>query len=124
MNRTIKYIVGAVALAATIAPMALAADHDADNTARNKQITQNKEKTAENQSNDAQAVKKVAKVRRAIMDQKDLSVNAKNVKLIDESGCLVLKGPVDSEAEKDLVCKLASDVFGDKVSNQLEVKAK
>ena len=45
-----------------------------------------------------------------------LSMNAKNVKIIARDGTISLKGPVDSQQEKDTIATAAGD-------NQLEVKA-
>lgn len=46
-------------------------------------------------------VKSLATVRKAIVNDKDLSSHAKNVKISFEDGSLVLDGQVDSEQEKD-----------------------
>ena len=49
---------------------------------------------------------------------------AKNVKIIAKDGKITLKGPVDSEQEKDTIASKAGEIAGkDKVDNQLEVKA-
>jgi len=53
-----------------------------------------------------------------------LSMDAKNVKIIARDGKVTLKGPVDSQQEKDTVVNMAAEIAGkDKVSDQIEVKA-
>jgi hyperosmotically inducible periplasmic protein len=63
------------------------------------------------------------RIRRAVMDA-DLSFTAKNVKIITRDGHVVLRGPVNSAAEKDAIFKLATSNAGaGHVTNQLEVKS-
>ena len=51
-------------------------------------------------------------------------MNAKNAKIIAQDGKITLKGPVDSQQEKDTIGAAAGEIAGkDKVDNQLEVKA-
>jgi BON domain len=48
----------------------------------------------------------------------------KNVKIIAREGHVRLKGPVDSQQEKDSIAAKAGEIAGKgKVDNQLEVKA-
>ena len=62
-------------------------------------------------------------IRREIMNQKDVSVNAKNVKIITANGKVTLRGPVNSEDEKRLVAQIAERIAQrGNVDNQLEVK--
>jgi hyperosmotically inducible periplasmic protein len=66
----------------------------------------------------------VLRVRQAVMKDGSLSMNAKNVKIIARDGTISLKGPVDSQREKDTIATSAGEIAGkDKVDNQLEVKA-
>jgi hyperosmotically inducible periplasmic protein len=52
-------------------------------------------------------------------------MNAKNIKIIVREGKVMLRGPVESQQEKDTLAKKASEIAGnDKVDNQLEVKTK
>ena len=58
------------------------------------------------------------------MKDGSLSMSAKNVKIIAQDGKITLKGPVDSQKEKDTIGADAVEIAGkDKVDNQLEVKA-
>ncbi|HVZ93193.1 MAG TPA: BON domain-containing protein [Phycisphaerales bacterium] len=96
----------------------------ADNTDRNKADQNSGTKTPVDQSNSAAATKITAEIRRAIMDDKGMSVNAQNCKIItDEAGVVTLRGPVDSQAEKDSIESKAKAVAGvTRVVNELEVK--
>ncbi len=90
-----------------------------DNSANN----QNQTTTADNQSSASADRHLTAKVRRAIIADKGLSLYAHNVKIITRGGMVTLKGPVQSEDEKNKVAAdAASVVSADKVSNQLTVK--
>ena len=63
------------------------------------------------------------KVRQGVMDHDDLSMNAKNVKIVTADGVVTLRGPVKSEKEKADIAALAQKVEGVKrVDNQLEVE--
>jgi hyperosmotically inducible periplasmic protein len=100
----------------------LLADNSApDNTERNK--TEGKP-TAEDQANDKSDVRLTAHLRRAIMKQKGLSVDAQNIKIISENGQLFLRGPVKTEHEKEVIDRLAKDCCQkSSYKNELEVKA-
>jgi BON domain len=59
------------------------------------------------------------------MKDGSLSLNAKNIKIIVREGKVLLRGPVDSQQEKDTIGTKAGEIAGkDKADNQLEVKAK
>jgi osmotically-inducible protein OsmY len=79
--------------------------------------------TPADQSNDKADIKLAAAVRRAVVNDKTLSMSAHNVKLIAANGVVTLRGPVASEDEK---AKLEADVRGvpgvSRVDNQLDVK--
>jgi hyperosmotically inducible periplasmic protein len=54
-----------------------------------------------------------------------MSVNAHNVKIITQNGKVTLRGPVNTEQEKQDLEKIATEVAGaDKVDSQLEVNNK
>jgi hyperosmotically inducible periplasmic protein len=90
-----------------------------DNSAQNKgQIV-----TADKQSNTTADRTTAAQARKAIVQDKDLSTYAHNVKVIVLDGTVTLKGPVKSDDEKQkVVADVASVVPADKVVNQLTVK--
>jgi hyperosmotically inducible periplasmic protein len=109
---------------ATPSPNAAADSSDADNTKRNASESNKNTDTAEKQSNSKDDLTLTQKIRQAVMKEGSLSMNAKNVKIIAQDGKITLKGPVDSQQEKDTIGTKAEEIAGkEKVSNQLEVKA-
>ena len=91
-----------------------------DNSGQN----QNHAKTADSQPNTAADRATTAKVRKAIVEDKELSTYAHNVKIITMNGQVTLKGPVKSEEEKQTIASKAAEVAGspEKVNNQLSIK--
>lgn len=88
---------------------------DADMAATKTPIDQN-----ENQAD----IDRTAEIRKRIVDTPDMSINAQNVKVITANGKVTLRGPVNSESERETIAKIATAVAGDgNVDNQLEVKA-
>jgi hyperosmotically inducible protein len=56
---------------------------------------------------------------------KSLSTNAHNVKIIAQNGMVTLKGPVNSDSEKQAVEAKAAQIAGaDKVSSDIQVRSK
>ena len=97
---------------------------EADNTKQNSSEQNKNTETAEKQSNNKDDLALTQKVRQAVMKDGSLSINAKNAKIIAQDGKITLKGPVDSQQEKDTIGAQAGEIAGkDKVDNQLEVKA-
>jgi hyperosmotically inducible periplasmic protein len=98
---------------------------EADNTKRNAAEESKNTDTAEKQSNNKDDLALTQKIRQEIMKNGSLSMNAKNIKIIVREGKVMLRGPVDSQQEKDTIGTKAGEIAGkDKVDNQLEVKAK
>ena len=92
----------------------------ADNTERNRNDT---DPTPLDQGQSESDVRITAEIRRAIMDDSSMSVNAQNCKVITKNGLVTLRGPVASQAEKDAIAAKAKAVAGvTGVDNQLEVK--
>jgi hyperosmotically inducible periplasmic protein len=90
-----------------------------DNSIQNKNTGQ----TADNQANAKGDRQTTAKIRKAIVGDKDLSTYAHNVKIITVNGEVTLKGPVQTDEEKQKVASLASNVVpADKIVNELTVK--
>ena len=105
-------------------PAAASDATEADNTKRNASEQNKDTNTAEKQSSSKDDLALTQKIRQAVMKDGSLSMNAKNVKIIAQDGKITLKGPVDSQQEKDTIATEAGDIAGkDKVDNQLEVKA-
>jgi len=84
----------------------------ADNTAQNRGATRQDATTAEKQKNDKSDVSVLAELRKSIMAQQDLSMDAKNVKILYSKGRVTLRGPVDSADEKTKVEELAKGCGG------------
>jgi osmotically-inducible protein OsmY len=62
------------------------------------------------------------KIRKALVKDGSLSVNAHNVKIITTNGHVTLKGPVSSVREKDEVTELARSIAGKNfVTDELDV---
>jgi osmotically-inducible protein OsmY len=90
-----------------------------DNSKQNK----NQAQTADDQTNAKSDRLITQKVRKAIMADKTLSTYAHNVKIVTVNGAVTLKGPVQSEEEKQKVASEAANaVSADKITNELTVK--
>ena len=116
-----KTLVASAALAGLclFVPVFAAAQAAPDNTKQN----QDHATTADSQSNASADRATTAKVRKAIMADKNLSTYAHNVKVITSNGQVTLKGPVKSEEEKQQIVSDASAVVSaENVTNQLTVK--
>jgi hyperosmotically inducible periplasmic protein len=96
----------------------------ADNTANNAPARAAGQKTPLDQGNSAEDTKISAEIRKSLMDDKDMSMNAKNCKVITDKGVVTLEGVVASQAEKDAIGAKAKAVAGVvSVDNRLEIKA-
>jgi hyperosmotically inducible protein len=94
-----------------------------DNTAHNSGGQGKDAATADKQPNDKADLDALQKIRQAVVQDKSLSFNAKNTKIIVANGMATLRGPVENEQEKMTIAQKAADVVGkDKVRNQLMVK--
>lgn len=82
--------------------------------------------TAENQSSDPHAVEITRSIRQKVVEHKDLSTTAKNVKIItNDQGAVTLRGPVRSEAEKQEIERIARELATNgNVNSQLIVAKK
>jgi len=96
-----------------------------DNTAVNQRDAEpSATKTPIDQNENKDDVNRTAEIRKRILDTADMSVNAQNVKIITQNGKVTLRGPVNSETERDAIVKIATSVAGEgNVDNQLEVAA-
>lgn len=129
----------ALALAST--PAVFADDHDHKDKDKERDIK--KEQTVEvrtdspvavdsttelttfDQDESEASIERTAAIRRALMDDEDLSTKAKNVKIITvESGDVHLRGEVESAAEKAKIEALARESGAVKLHNNLTVEEK
>lgn len=96
---------------------------DVDNTARNVRDRDSNAITPLNQGENEMDRKITQEIRKSIMADKELSTNAKNVKVVSMNGVVTLRGVVNSDEEKVSIGQKASSVSGTKqVENLLEVK--
>ena len=104
----------------------LAADDkkaEPDNTATNERDRSGQTRTSGDQSNSSADLKTTQAIRRALMKDGELSMTAKNIKIITAEGQVTLRGPVKTAEEKAKIDQLArSAAGGAKIDDQLEVK--
>jgi len=111
---------GAVRAADTTA--ATPAQTAPDNTGRNVRDRSGDTLTPGDQSNNKADLNLTQQIRKAIVADKSLSTNAKNVKIITVNGVVTLRGPVTSPQEKSTVEAKAQNIAGaNNVDSQLEV---
>jgi hyperosmotically inducible protein len=93
-----------------------------DNTGTNTRDRSDATQTPMDQGLNETDTRITAEVRKAIMDDSSMSMNAQNCKIITASGVVTLRGPVASQAEKDSIEAKARAVAGvTNVVNELEV---
>jgi hyperosmotically inducible protein len=108
---------GTIAMAQEPAPVA------PDNSAVNVRDRDPGAMTAGEQSTAKSDVELTREIRRALVKDDSLSMLAHNVKIVAANGSVILRGPVNTEAEKAAIASKAQQIAGaDKVDNQLEVK--
>ena len=102
----------------------LAASSAFENTEVNARDKDNTTLTPEDQKETESDIKITADIRKAIIKNKSLSVDAQNVKIITRNGLVTLRGPVETKKESKKLKKIAKHTPGVlKVDNQLEIKA-
>ncbi|WP_130420349.1 BON domain-containing protein [Edaphobacter modestus] len=110
-------------LGAANSPHSLAQTTPTQTAPDNSTQNQNQSKTADDQTNAKADLDTTAQIRKSIMADKGLSTYAHNVKIITKNGTVTLKGPVNSEDEKQKVMSYASSVVSaDKVTDKITVK--
>ncbi len=112
-------------------PLQLAAEHkateakDADDSGRNVRDRDKNALTPMEQGGSKGDRTITQDIRKQIVNDDALSVNAKNVKVITVDGVVTLRGPVKSQDEKTKVADIARRASGVKrVDDQLEVERK
>jgi len=96
-----------------------------DNTATNKRDRNKSAPTADDQKNNKKDLETTRKIRRAIVKDKSLSVEAHNVKIITRDGTVTLRGPVHSDEEQKAIVAHAAEVAGEaNVKSELQVASK
>lgn len=78
--------------------------------------------TADQQGESVQDRELTEKIRQAVINDKDLSMNARNVRILTVDGVVTLKGPVASEQEKKAVEELATQLAGkDNMKSEINI---
>jgi osmotically-inducible protein OsmY len=105
---------------------ALAADDknvNPDNTAKNERDRSGETQTSGDQSNSPADLKITQAIRQALMKDSELSMTAKNIKVITANGQVTLRGPVTTAQEKAKIDQLAKSAAGGAhIDDQLDVK--
>ena len=98
---------------------------DADNTARNERDRSAAAQVPTDQAENDADREISANVRKAVVADDSLSINAQNIKIVTANGNVTLRGPVKSAREKEAIEAKAKQVSGvHSVANLLEVEAK
>jgi len=93
-----------------------------DNTGRNVRDRRGDTVTPGDQSNTQDDLHLTQQIRKALMADKSLSTNAKNVKIITAHGLVTLRGPVNTPQEKATIEAKAQRIAGaNNVESQLEI---
>ncbi len=93
--------------------------------ADNTKLNESAGVTADQQKNDTSDLDITRRIRKAIIQDKSLSVDAHNVKVIARDGIVTLKGAVHSPGEKNAVEAKAVAIAGQgKVSDEIRVISK
>jgi osmotically-inducible protein OsmY len=102
-----------------------AVSKDADNAAQNQRDRNSNVPTADDQPQNKQDLELASNIRKAVVSDSSLSVNARNVKIIASNGVVTLRGPVKSQEEKAAIEAKAKSLAGvTSVNNLIEVESK
>lgn len=93
-----------------------------DNTGRNERDRSELSPTSGDQGGSEQDREMTRRIRSALTDNDQLSSSAKNIKVITANGRVTLRGPVNSEQEREQIANLVKQMGVTTVDNQLEVK--
>jgi hyperosmotically inducible protein len=98
---------------------------DSDNTAKNERDRSGETQTSGDQSNSSADLKITQAIRQALMKDGELSMTAKNIKIITANGQVTLRGPVKTAQEKAKIDQIAKSAAGGaQIADQLEVTNK
>jgi hyperosmotically inducible protein len=96
-----------------------------DNNKINQRDRSKSEPTADQQKENRSDRELARQIRRAIVKDKSLSTYAHNIKIIAQGGMVTLKGPVNTQEEKQAIEAKAAEIAGQgKVTNEIEVGSK
>jgi hypothetical protein len=96
---------------------------EAGNTALNVRDRDDKTLTPLDQGTSVADLEITAQIRKGIIGAQEMSVDAKNVKIITIDGRVTLRGPVNTAEEKRAIGEIANRIAGaGNVDNQLQVR--
>jgi hyperosmotically inducible protein len=120
----LKLVTGALAVGMACLAQQSPPKTQPDNTKVNQRDRSKAENTADQAKNNTSDRDIMQKIRKSIMDDKSLSTNAHNVKVIAKNGKVTLKGPVESQEEKQKIEQVATEVAGaGNVTDEITIKA-
>ena len=95
---------------------------EADNTRSNATDRNEHSTTPVDQSNDKDAIKVTAGIRRAVLADTSLSTSAHNIKIVTNENVVTLRGSVESADEKKRIESLATkSAPGKQVRNEISI---
>lgn len=94
---------------------------DRDNTGRNLRERDDFALTPDDQSNSARDIDLIQEIRQGISSNDDMSMKARNVKVISQDGVVTLRGPVETEQEKSSIERLARSAGATRIDNQIAI---
>ena len=95
-----------------------------DNTKMNKGDSSTQAPTADKGKNNMSDRQVMAHIRRDVVKDKSLSTYAHNVKIVSANGKVTLRGPVNTEQEKQTIEQYAKKYAGDmNVTDEITIKA-
>lgn len=102
----------------------LAENSAVENTQRNLRDKDNLTLTAEDQNESKADLNITAHIRKSVHNDKTLSMDAHNAKIITRNGVVTLRGPVETETERLKLQEITQKTKGVlQIDNQLEIKA-
>lgn len=102
----------------------MAAASALENTQRNVRDKDGATLTPDEQKGGTKDIKITTKIRKALVKDKSLSINAQNAKIITSNRIVTLRGPVENADESMKLESIAKAIRGVvRVDNQLEIKA-
>jgi hyperosmotically inducible protein len=94
---------------------------DVQNSGRNVRDRNDAAVTAGDQSNSERDIGLTQEIRQGITSNDDMSMQARNVKVISQDGVVTLRGPVETEQEKESIESLARNAGATRIDNQIEI---
>jgi hyperosmotically inducible periplasmic protein len=125
LTKSIKRTLLVVATVTALSMAAVAADDktNPDNTAINNRDRSGETDTSGDQSNNSADLKITQAVRRALMQDNQLSTTAKNIKVITANGQVTLRGPVNTAQEKAKIDQIVKSAAGGaRIVDELDIK--